>query len=289
MTYAHILGPPRGGRKVETEEEFYAKLNAGEIEIGGNVTEGVESKINPPIVSPSGIEADIQERSGGWRLSPISLRGGFYTYYLWNEFLEKGKENTLGDWEIQSRNSESVGNAVACSGDVLFSIADFLYQHINSSLEAKHAWEFLAKALSRQAGNEQPPVLLSKCVYQITPGIDQVIHDIGLKTQFTEIGQLWGPEDYLDSFNQMKEFCLLTMGCRDPKRADKVFSELMGERPYVARVSELLGYTEVKHFSIGIPNLQNMPPLKIFRIDTSGSNNGPAIGVKQVERLEAPR
>lgn len=304
MTHANSLGPPRSGRKVDTPEECMRKLREEEARAKENgileikTGEAVLPSMKPVLQSrlPNGIETIIKESLGSWRLSPIRLRGGLYTYDLWKSFLGQGMEANLRDWTNLSKENESQGYQVACAGDVLFSIADFLYPHINSNTEAENAWTFLGKALSLQAGNQQVPVLLSKCVYGNIGEKDKVIHDIGLNTQYTEIGRLWGPDGW-DGWllNTWDELVMLTLGCTDPGHARDILTALTGRPPYVTRLACPSSTTE-RPLSIGIPKSTTSNPTICTYLDASGScrtpaigvDYGPAIGVKQIRRIWVP-
>lgn len=211
-----------------------------------------------------------------WRLSPIKLRRGLFAYDLWKGFLEESSEKPLQEWIEYSKDAYKNKRFIACAGDVLFSILDFLYGHLkdpNYGHSVEAPWEFLGAALKRKAGRPYRPWLLTTIAYGSKLGNDIVTHDIGLITGHRNLGEIHTRTKVIDKDNA--SFTRIALGCPNSQYVCEVLQALVGQEPNCVSYEEVSGRSFERGLVIGLDHDY------LFNVNASADmdTKRPALGV----------
>lgn len=243
-----------------------------------NLLERPKNPATDPEVIPGTTESVIIETDTYWRLSPIKLRAGRYTYDLSKNALDNGDRKYPTAWVLYSRDRYLEGGFVAAAGDVMFSIMDFLHSHVNDPIfgtKAQNAWEYLAKRFNTR----DRPMMLTRCDYNPRPEPDEVAHDFGLPTSYNQHGALRGEVESIGKLSDADEYTRLMLGCADSSHVIDVISGL-NPNPWIWRYG-------LDHF----PKVHIITSLVLggtrFGIDStySGDERLQAIGVAQRKKF----
>lgn len=230
-----------------------------------------------PGIMPQSNQTMIQDFGTYWRLSPIRLREGLYTYDLLNGLLDGGEEKDFEGWMGYSLKSNENGDFIAAASDTIFAIIDFLHKHLKDPKYgpvAKEAWDYIGKSF--HLGTVSEPILLTRCVYNPNPELDEVFHDSDLPTQYSTKGRLRGLHGIFYGHAQRDEFARLILGCSNGLYASQVLKELLGnDDPFIARLLDPPECTEEYSFQI----LASAYPWPLLQAKSSFNVQGPAFGV----------
>jgi len=225
----------------------------------------------------------ISNRGSYWRLGPLNLRGGQYYYDLLNGPLDARKERTPKEWAEYSSEAFDNGNFVACAGDVLFAILDFLYSNVKDlkvGADGRIAWAMLSAMTFKK--NAPPIAFLSQCYVNPTADPSIVIHDFGIPTTYTSSGSLVGNSGPLALCSNTDEYTKVTLGAPSAKRAREVVGKI-GKDAYIFRWPSPPETTQKRPLAL-TQNLAGYPIIDSF----TDAENTPmrAIGVIQREKVE---
>lgn len=226
-------------------------------------------------------KASIVHAGPYWRLSPISLRGGYYTYDFLDGPLDDATQRNFSDWVTYAKKAYENKDFVPASADVLFSILDFLDENLadpENGEQAKSIWEFIQFMLCG-VPEQKRPIMLTQCNFTLPS--QEVVHDYGLPTEHHIQGTLTGCVGEVYKLPDKDEFTRLTFGCQKADRVNELFLALTGKEPFAARTS---GVTE--------PFVRNLhlvySEMKYFVIDAFNNHEElqfPALGVIQLQKL----
>lgn len=230
---------------------------------------------NPP-------ETIIRHEGNGWILSPIALRGKWYTYQLREGLLDEWHPKRIEEWIDYSAKAYQRSTYVVAAGDVLFSIMDFFVKHYT---EPQHnmALAVLTSHICRpiEIAPSHKIITLTECIHQVTPNRDLVTQDKGLPSAYLSHGNLTGDDGYIFYIPNGDEYCKLILGCQDANHVSQVLKTFSKGTPGAQRIPFLNLQQATTYLTIGIEDGQ----ITLDTKNESGAGVYNAIGVRQVECL----
>lgn len=173
----------------------------------------------------------LKEFADFWRVSPISLQGGYAALELQKDFLDLGKKRTFPEWVAYSKAAATQNKFYVGSSAMHYALTDLLHEnkdHPKYSCEIESIREFLEKKLSK------PLMTLSKTTYRPLPYPDSITHTQG-NTRYSKLEHLFGSNGYLHNLWDGDRMCDALFGEEDKDMVTKVNQWISHKDTYLSR------------------------------------------------------